>query len=64
MSAKETWHRVYAFGDPTGERASVELRSDGSILDVALLHGKKTPVKDGTGCFGTLWWLARQREVV
>ena len=64
MSSKATWHPVYAFGDLTGERASVELCSDGTILDVALLHGKQPPVKDGTGCFGTLWWLARQREVV
>lgn len=64
MSAKATWHRVYAFGDPTGERASVELRSDGSNLDVALQHGKQTPVKDGTECYSTLGWLARQREVV
>ena len=64
MSAKETWHRVYAFGDPIGERASDELCSDGTILDVALLHGKQTPVKDGTECYSTLGWLARQREVV
>ena len=64
MSAKATRYPVCAFGDSTGERVSVELCSVGSILDVALLHGKKTPVKDGTGCFGTLWWLARQREVV
>ncbi len=43
MRAKETWHPVYAFGDPLGERASDGLRSDGSILDVALLHGKQPP---------------------
>ena len=64
MSAKATRYPVCAFGDLTGERASVELRSDGSNLDVALLHGKQTPVKDGTGCFGTLGWLACRREVV
>ena len=64
MSANETWHRVYVFGDPTGERASDELRSDGTILDVALLHRKQPPGKDGTGCFGTLWWLALQHAIV
>ena len=64
MRAKETWHRVYAFGDLTGERASDGLRSDGSILDVAVRRGNQTPVKDGTLCYSTLAWLARQREVV
>ena len=59
MSDDATWHPVCAFGDPTGERASDELHSHGTILDVALLHGKQTPVKDGMGCIGTLWWLAR-----